>query len=144
MHSRVRVLADTWYAPLLGPTSVPLQPRIEGQFPDRLVRLAQRVSPVRGVLIFLLAGAFDAVILGAHSPGAWTAVVLEALFRRRRRIILLEFMQARPGGWRRLVYPIWFALVRRPALRKVLLLAHTLTEFERHRYARGYGLPVDR
>jgi hypothetical protein len=60
------------------------------------------------------------------------------LFGRGRRIILLEFMHGRPA------YPLWFALVRRPALRRVLLLAHTLTAFERERYARLYGLPRER
>jgi glycosyltransferase involved in cell wall biosynthesis len=134
----VKVLVDTWYASHLSPTFVPLQAQLQRRFPNPLVRTAQRFSVLRGLLIFALARSYGAVILGAHGPGTGTVVMLEALFRRRRRIILLEFMHGRPA------YPLWFALVKRPALRRVLLLAHTLTAFERERYARLYGLPRER
>jgi glycosyltransferase involved in cell wall biosynthesis len=102
------------------------------------VRAAHRFGVVRGLLIFTLARSYDAIILGAHGRGTGTVVILEALFRRRRRIILLEFMHGRPA------YPPWFVLVRRPALRRVLLLAHTLTSFEQERYASLYSLPRER
>jgi glycosyltransferase involved in cell wall biosynthesis len=140
----LRVLADTWYATLLSPTYVCLQARLERLLPAWLVRVSRRSGVLRGLLIFLLSGPYDAVILGAHGSGTGTVVVLEALLRRRRRIILLEFMHGQPISRRRMVYPIWFALIRRPAVRTVLLLAHTLTEFERDRYARLYHLPRDR
>jgi glycosyltransferase involved in cell wall biosynthesis len=43
-----------------------------------------------------------------------------------------------------MAFPIWFALIRKPSLRKVLLFAHILTRYERERYAGLYGLPPDR
>jgi glycosyltransferase involved in cell wall biosynthesis len=139
----MRVLADTWYTAHLSPSYVPLQPRLQHCFPGPLVRAARRSGVIRGLLIFALARSYDAVILGAHAPGTGTVVLLEALFRHRRRIVLLEFIHGQAVGWRRRLYPVWFTLIRRPALRRVLLLAHTLTAFERERYARLYGLPRD-
>jgi glycosyltransferase involved in cell wall biosynthesis len=134
----MRILADTWYTAHLSPSYVPLQPQLQHCLPGPLARAARRFGVIRGLLIFVLVWSYDAVILAAHGPGTGTVVILEALFRRRRRIILLEFMHGRPA------YPLWFALVKRPALRRVLLLAHTLTAFEQERYARLYGLPRER
>jgi hypothetical protein len=142
-------VTDTWYAEPLGIA------RIDEIASGRLGRMLAKRAWGRGVLFWLLGrrGRYVVTTL-AGLPGSF--LVLERVFPRRSPyVVLLEFIPVlgseaqmlwgAPGGRsRRLLSRLqWRGLVV-PTLRRSLLMAQCLTEWEVTRSARELGLPEDR
>jgi glycosyltransferase involved in cell wall biosynthesis len=147
----VDVLADSQYADWLGDrvalrtfgeSLADRSPRIR-----RLATSGSRIGGlVRGLLLFRAARGCDAIVVRDNGPGVATLLFCEAWLRRRRRIVLIEFLRGRwpRPGWRQPLYRLWVGLVRAPALRRAVAVGHVLSRAEADVYAREYGVARDR
>ena len=135
------MLASDWYAAALGEGFAGVVAALDGAFPGWLTRLAGRVPPLRGLLVFLLAADVRGAALIRGEPGLGTLLVLEALVRRRRAVVILELIARRPTRpTRRALYRAWSRLVVHPAMRRAVAGAQVLTRAERARYAEEIGI----
>ncbi len=145
------VVADSQYAAWLA-GRVELEPLEESLARRRfgLGALARRGGVlggfVRGVFMAYRGRNATALVVCDHQPGAATVLFCEAWLRRRRRVVLIELLRGpRPRrAWARSLYGAWSALVRRPALRRAVSVAHVLTREEIGRYSELYGLDASR
>lgn len=109
-------------------------------YPAPLVSLAGRLAPLRGVLLFGLARRARGVAITAAEPGATTLLLCEAWLRRRRAVVLLEVIERRPQRpLNRLAYATWTRLVVRPALRRAVAGAQTMTAADERRLVAELG-----
>lgn len=139
------VIASDWYAEMLGEGFTGIDRAIDASFPGWLARLAGRLAPLRGLLVFRLAANRRGVALVRGEAGMGTLLLLEALLRRRRAIVILELIARRPSRrGRRALYRAWSRLFAEPAMRRALAGAQVLTEGERARYAQEIGVEVAR
>ena len=139
------VLASSWYATRLGDGFTGIDAALELAFAPWLVRLARALPPLRGLLVFLAAADFRGVAVIRGEPGLGTLLVLEALLRRRRAVVVLELIARRPTRrMRRALYGAWSRLVAYPAMRRAVAGAQVLTRSERARYAQEIGIDVER
>jgi glycosyltransferase involved in cell wall biosynthesis len=143
-----------WYAAMIGPPCAPLEEAVarrfgrDGRVPAWLERAARRFGPVAGALVWVATRDAPAVGLIRNSPGTGTVLALDALRprrRRRRRIVLFEFIGHEPSRRApvRIARRAW-AWLEGLAMRRSVAAAHVLTEGERGPYARLYRLPVER
>jgi hypothetical protein len=139
------VLVPGWYAPWLGPPFASVDEALARRLPAPLLRVAERLGPLRGALLVLAAAGADRVVLPKNAAGTGTFLALEAALGRRRTVLAALLVREPPRArWRRALYGVWFALVERPAVRRAVLAGHVLTEWERNEYARLYGIPTGR
>ena len=146
-----RVIADSHYAAWLA-DMVELEPLEASLTRLRfgLEALARRGDGLGGFVrgMFMAYRGRDAAVLVVcdHQPGAATVLFCEAWLRRRRRVVLIELLRGpRPRrAWARALYGAWSALVRGPALRRAVAVAHVLTREEIGRYSKLYGLDASR
>jgi len=142
-----RILADSQYAEWLS-DRVPLT-RFEDVLDARgglRAGLARRPGSlggaIRGLLLFRAARDCDVIVLRDNGPGSATLLFCEAWLGRRRRVVLIELLRGRwpRPGWRERLWGLWVAIVRAPALRRAVAVAHVLSPAERDRYAADYGI----
>ena len=137
--SRMPVIADAtdiWYAYHFPDLCELFEPRVQKNFPPWVICFASRFAVVRGWLFFFVAQKYPFVLTTTVSRAAKTFLLFEALFGApRKHLIFLEFIQqAKPNSrsiFRRLIYYVWLNWILRRALKKSLLTAHVLTEWER-------------
>ncbi len=100
---------------------------------------------VRGLSMAVLAGRDGSLVLTAGEPGTTTALVLSAL-ARRRRVVLLELLAPprSPSAWRRALRRLWRRAVVRPAAGRAVLAAQVLTSPERAECSRLFGIGAER
>ncbi len=100
----------------------------------------------RGLLMTYRGKKAAALVVCDHHPGTATVLFCEAWLRRRRRVVLLELLRGpQPRrAWARALYGAWSALVRRPALRRAVSVAHVMSRAEIERYSELYGLAQER
>jgi glycosyltransferase involved in cell wall biosynthesis len=142
---RPAILVPPWYALMIGPPCVAIEDAVRERYPAWLVAAAARFGPLRGLLIHRCARNSAVLALLKDERGTSTAVLLEALFGRRR-VVLLEFL-GRPRHGRRLLRMIEAVrrrLIEGPAMRRAISVGQVLTEWERWSYADAYGVPVER
>jgi len=147
MAQKCRVLIDTIYSQYLSDMGVSLDELIQNRYPQWFVRFANRVGLVRGFLFFWLGRSHELLVTACDVPGSWTTLFLEAWVRRRgQRVVLLEFIRKQPGpsAWRRLVYPLWFRAIAKPAVQRAMRVGHVLTSWELDHYAAMFEVPKDR
>ncbi|MFA5801779.1 MAG: glycosyltransferase [Thermoleophilia bacterium] len=145
-------IADVFFTSELGESAVSLNDEMKKRCPSWLTRLASRSGLVKGVVFFWLGRSHPVILAVCDAPGTWTLMFLEAWLGgpgkghtvRRRRIIFLEFIRRQPSGWRRLIYPFWFRLMARPAVRRSMLVGQVLTEWELDRYEALFSIPRER
>lgn len=137
-----RILVDTRYAALFRDSDT-LEEQIQRRYGNRVLRLA-RFSPVRGVLAWWIAREYDFVVTVNHWPGSrWLIFLLAWLGgRRRRKLILLEFISCPERFFRSLVFSIWMPLIFRPAIKRTLAAAHVMCPAEPEYYSRLFRLPA--
>lgn len=141
-------LVDTWYAGSVRPGTTPLSEVLERRVPTWVIRLSERVGPVRGILHFWFGRRFEKVVTIERWHGSFTLLLLEAWLRPRAqpRVVLIELIGRVPPkrGWRRVAYRAWFGALRRPTMRRALRCGHVMTEWEVHTNAERLRLPEDR
>jgi len=134
------VLVDTWYGRELGAVTAFDDALLE--YPRVVSRLAIRTGWLRGIALFLLSARYTVVVTTSAAPGARLCALLFGL-AGIRKLVLLEFIAAPIGSSSRL--KVWRSLIERRVvgtlLRRALLGAHVLTEFERTRYAEEFNIP---
>jgi hypothetical protein len=96
-------------------------------------RRAPRSGPLRGLLLFCASVRAPAVVVIRTDPGWRTLLLLRALFGRRRKLVVLQFI-VHPGTGR-----AWDA-VDRWAVRRALRTGQVLSEWESAECARRYGI----
>jgi hypothetical protein len=142
-------ISDTWYAEPLGLAS--LDSVVTGPLGKALAR--RRWS--RGPLLWL-AGRRHACVLTTLATTPRSFLVLERLFPRRTRyLVILEFIPvigrdaqelwgAPGGGARRLLARLVWRWLTVPTLRRSMLAAQCLTQWETERSAAELGIPRER
>lgn len=138
---RIRILADTGYSSMLSDCDC-LQDEIQRRFGKWTARIA-RFSSIRGMLAWWIAREYDFVVTVSHWPGGRWLVFLTAWLagRRRRKIILLEFISCPERLINRLLFTVWFPLVFRPAIRRTMVAAQVMAAAEPDYYSNIFGLP---
>src|SRR5438034_1110887 len=130
---------------MLGPPCASIEEALAARFPAGLLRLANRLGPLRGILIFAAASGAKRVALPKNAAGTGTFLALEGALGRRRTVLVAFLVREPPKArWRRLLYRAWLGLVERPAVRRAMRAGHVLTEWERREYASLYGIPIER
>lgn len=145
--ARRRILADTWYAGMLKDVCVSFDQLLRDTYPGWAVRLVNRSSLLRGLFLFWLGRSYSLIVTGYRHPGMEVATVLEALFHRgSRRVVLLEFFRRKAARSRRkqFLHSALWGLVLKPSIQRAMAAAHVLTDWEREHYARMIGVEVDR
>ena len=147
--SRLPILADTWYAYHYSALCEPFESLLQDNFPVWVTSLARRFGIVRGWLFFLVAQKHSfTTLISTWNRGASAFLLFEALLGTpRKHVILLEFIQPVKADSRsilkRSIYHVWFHWIVKRALRKSLLAAHVLTEWERSCYSETLGIPKE-
>jgi glycosyltransferase involved in cell wall biosynthesis len=142
----MKILIDTNYAKLLAGLGTPLDKVLNDHFrPYKRLLGSRFAGPIRGFLLFWFGRKYDLVVTVCDAPGSWIFLFLQAWFNSdRRRVILFEFIRRKPDGWRRLIYPIWFFAIAKPAIRRTMLLGQVMTNAERKQYAQMFDISIDR
>jgi glycosyltransferase involved in cell wall biosynthesis len=147
-ESRLPILADIWYSNCYPDLCEPFEALLEKNFPAWATSLARRFGIVRGWLFFLVAQKYSSTLTSTGSPGAKAFFLFEALLGApRKHVILLEFIQPVKAESRsilkRLIYHVWFHWILKQALRKSLLAAHVMTEWEGSHYSEFFEIPKE-
>jgi glycosyltransferase involved in cell wall biosynthesis len=142
----MKILIDTNYAKLLSDLGIPLDEVIKNNcHPFQRLLRSRLAGPIRGFLLFWFGRKCDLVVTVCDAPGSWVFLFLQAWFSKDcRKVILFEFIRRKPDGWRRLIYPIWFLAIARPAIKRTMLIGQVMTSAERIRYAQMFGVSIDR
>jgi len=143
------ILADSWYAYKYPDVCEPFEVLLEENFPAWAIWLAGRFGIARGWLLFLAAKKRPFILTSPAIRGAKAFFFFEALLGApRKHVILVEFIHAvKPKSrliLKRWLYYVWFHWVLKRALRKSLLTAHVLTEWERSHYGELFEIPEER
>lgn len=149
MRSKHRILVDTWYASLFNDNSNSVNNLLQEKFPKVIFYLAERIRIVRGFLIFWIGRKYDLIITSNGQRGSEVLLFLEAWFgRKRMRVVMLEFIRKEQykhcSPLFRLLYAIYFRIIRKPALQRGMRVGQVLTSWEQKYYASIYGVPRDR
>jgi glycosyltransferase involved in cell wall biosynthesis len=131
--ARRRVLADGWYGWLV-PSFRSLSDVIV-RWP-RVQAWTLRFGVLRGVLLFAVSVRYDAVAMIRTDRGWRSLLLLRAVLGRRRKLVVLHFID-HPG-------PRLWRVVDRWAVRRAVLTAQVLSEWEVEQYAREFGVPAER
>lgn len=138
----IRVLIDSWYDSLL-PHCERLETEIELRFGSLVARFS-RFSAIRGLLAWWIGRDYDFVAIHDRGPGARWLIFLTAWFggRRRRKIILFEFITCPERRLNELKYAIFLPLIYRPAIKRTLAAAHVMCPAEPEYYSELFGIPA--
>ncbi|MCL4472358.1 MAG: glycosyltransferase [Actinobacteria bacterium] len=138
-------LVDAFFAAELSGSAVSLDSAIGQNYPGWFARLADRSGFARGLALFRLGRSHPIVGAVCDARGFWTFLFLEAwLGKRPPRVVVFELIRRQPSGWRRVLYPFWFRLIARPAMRRTLRAGQVMTAWEKDRYAGVFGVPAGR
>jgi glycosyltransferase involved in cell wall biosynthesis len=151
-RSRLPILADaahTWYAYKYPDVCELFEPLLHENFPAWVISLARRFGIARGWLFFLVAQKYSFTLTTTTSRAAKAFILFEALCGSpRKHVILLEFIMQEKANSRsilkRSIYHVWLHWILKRALRKSLLIAHVLTEWERAHYSEIFEIPEER
>lgn len=142
-----RILGDTWYANMFDDLCVPFDQLLKEKYPSWIAHLANRNGLLRGLLLFWLGRSFSFVMTTYGYRGAQVAIVLESLFHRRsRRMLLLQFIRAKTAtSWhRQFLRSVLWKFVLKPAIRRSMVASQVLTNWERAHYAQMLDVDVNR
>jgi glycosyltransferase involved in cell wall biosynthesis len=110
-----------------------------------LIPLSRKIGVLRGVAGFLIGRSYELIVIAHHERGGLSLLFLQAFFGSRpRRLMLVQFITQRGSGLKRLLYPIIFRLLFRPAVRRAMTLGLVLTPWEGEHYAAMFGVPAAR
>lgn len=139
----IRILADTGYAPMLSHCDK-LQDQIQQRFGTRVARLASRFSILRGTLGWWIGRSYDFIAIVNHWPGGRWLIFLTAWLggKRRRKLILLEFISSPEERLKQLIYAVWMPVIFRPAIRRTMIAAQVMAAMEPEYYSKMFRLPA--
>jgi glycosyltransferase involved in cell wall biosynthesis len=132
---RPRVVADGWYS-WIAPGFMPLTRLLE-RWPERLRALVLGTGPARGLILAAASGRYERVAAIREAPGWRTLLLVRALAGRRRKLVVLQFIDHGPAG------RLWPA-IERWALRRALLVAQVLSDVELAAYPARFDLSAER
>jgi len=143
------VLGDSWYADELGVTTLESVIRERRHWSRALSSRA-----ARGVALWWFGRRYQLIVTSLGADSTRTLLLCEGLFPRRgRHLVLLEFIPvvgdarnkwaARARG-RLLLSSLYWRWLVGPTLRRSLLCAQSLTQWEVERNAAAFRLPLDR
>jgi hypothetical protein len=140
---------DTWYAYHFPDLCDQFEPLLVKSFPAWAIWFAKRFSLVRGWLFFRMAKKYSFVLTTTVTRAAKAYLFFESVLGApRKRLIFNEFIQqAKPNSrsiLRRLLYFIWLHWILKRVLKRLLLVAHVLTENERSHYSELFKIPKER
>jgi glycosyltransferase involved in cell wall biosynthesis len=141
----LRILADTHYQQYLEGDCTPLNEEIRRRYPSWVTSATRFVPGLRGALAFWIGKNYDLIVTVNHHPGGVLTLFLERwLNPGKRRVILAEFMTAEGRFLHRLIYPLWFAWIFKPAVRGAMRAGMVMTTAEPEYYAGKFGIRPDR
>ncbi len=130
---------------VLGDRCESIDTALRSRFGDRLAAAAERLPPLRGLLLQRVAGEFGLIATVRSEPGAGTLLALEALRRSPPRIVLLELIgPGRPQGPAGRLRLRLRSLVEGAVIRRSMAAGQVLTDWEREEYSRRLGLAPGR
>jgi glycosyltransferase involved in cell wall biosynthesis len=140
--------ADTWYAFKYPDLCEPFEPLLEENFPPWVVSVAKRFGIFRGWLFFQVAKNYSFTLTTATTQAASAFLLFEALLGApRKHLIVLQLIARAQADSRSLlkrsIYHIWLHWIFKRALRKSLMTAHVLTEWERSHYSTLFEIPME-
>jgi len=139
----VTAVIDGWYAMLPGAADLRtalLRTPLTRRLPAPLVEGLMRMSLTRGLLLFAASLVHPVVGVTREFPGSGTLLLLRALFGRRRKLVVFQYIvHPRRHPLRRLLHAIdgW-------ATRRALRRGHALSRADQSALARRYDMPEDR
>jgi glycosyltransferase involved in cell wall biosynthesis len=141
--------ADTWYAFKYPDLCESFESLLQEKFPAWVVSFAKRSGIFRGWLFFLVSKQYSFTLTTATSQAANAFLVFEALLGvPRKHLIVIEFISRAKADSRSLLkrsmYHIWVHWILKRALKKSLLTAQVLTEWERSHYGKLLQIPEER
>jgi len=139
-----RILGDSHYASRLDQCDT-LESAMSRHGLGWLIPMSRKLGVLRGVAGFFIGRSYDLIVITHHERGGLCLLLLQALLgSRRRRLMLVQFITQKGSGLKRLLYPIIFRLLFRPAVRRAMTLGLVLTRWEVDHYAAMFGVPADR
>jgi len=145
MKQNPRALVDTLYAKYQEDLSDTFEDEVRKRCPLWIVFLVGKIGLIRGFFLFWIGRQYPIIITAADASGAWTALFIDSLIGNLdRRFILFEFIRKRPDGWLKIIYPLYLALILKPAVRKKMKIGQVLTFWEVDHYARMFEVPRNR
>jgi len=142
----MNIMVDSWYAEKLEYNGFSFHSWLEKRRCYRILRpVISRIGFVRGLFLFICARQSSGAVVVCDSPGFWTFLILRAIAGTPGRCFVLEFIRRCPIQIiKRLIYPIWFAFIAAPAVRRSVTIAQVMTLWERKHYAKKFGIEEDR
>jgi glycosyltransferase involved in cell wall biosynthesis len=134
------VLVDSWYSKHLdciGQISFDkwLKSRDWNPFAEKVMSF---FPSVKGLFLLICSLQANIVVTVCDTRGFWAFLTLLRLFRRKPCFVL-EFIRREPiSPLRKVLYPVIFRLVMRPAVRNVVTIAQVMTREEKAYYARMF------
>src|SRR5712692_3939811 len=145
MDSARRILGDTHYATQLGDQCETLDAAMSRRRLGWLIPLSRKIGVVRGLAGFLIGRSYDLIVTSHHGRGGLCLLLFQGWFgSKRRRLMLVQFITQEGSGLKRLLYPVIFRLLFRPAVRRGMTLGLVLTAWEVEHYAAMFGVPAAR
>lgn len=144
--ARSRIIGDSWYSTAIPGVCDSLDAVLERRCYRWIHNLSQRPGLLRSILLFSFGRDYDLMFTALRLKGTWLVILLEAIFGRgRRRLVLLEFTPAPlKGTWYRRLRCLHEVLVLRYAVRWSVRKGQVLTRWERLNYAKRFNLPESR
>lgn len=141
-----KLMVDSCYAEYLDHDGFSFQSWLEQEpWYRRLRPIVERSGFIRGILLFLCARKSSGVVVGCDMPGFWVFLMLRAILGTPGGCFILEFIRRRPTRTiRKLLYPIWFNLVVKPAVKGANCKMQVMTHWEKKHYSDMFGVEKDR
>lgn len=131
------MLADGWYSSLI-PGFQPVTGIIDG-LPRSLRALVLRIGPFRALITLIAGSSYDLIAVTRTDPGWRSLLVLRALLGRRRKLVVLHFIDHPLAGW----WGQLWRVVDRWAVRRAVLRAQVLSRWEVELYATRFAMPAE-
>jgi glycosyltransferase involved in cell wall biosynthesis len=145
MDAADRVLASDWYAMVLGDRCASFDSALRSRFGARLAAAAERLPPLRGLLLHRLGGSYRLLAMVRSERGAATLLALDALRRGPARIVILELIgPGRPRSAAGRLRLRLRSMLEGAVIRRAMAAGQVLTEWEREAYSRRLRLPPGR
>ena len=145
MKGARRILGDSHYANNLGDQCETLDAAMSRRGLGWLIPLSRKIGVLRGLIGFLIGRSYDLIVTAHHGHGGLCLLLFQGWFGSKRcRLMLVQFITQEGSGFKRLIYPLVFRLLFRPAVRRAMTLGLVMTAWEIDHYAAMFGVPAAR
>ncbi|MCX2742205.1 glycosyltransferase [Pontibacter anaerobius] len=140
-----RILFDCWYYNHFKGNAYSFEDYLKENHSEFVIQLSKRSKWIRGFLLFMAGRKCRLIVTYLASSGTPVLAILEAIFRKRQHLVLLEFIQTKPENKiLKLIWPLWRKYIYGPSLRYSLARAQVLTLAEIDTYSALFGIPKER